>query len=78
MKSFAKNSFFLLILPFLGLHSLWGQDIWVEDGITGEPLENVVVFSEDGNHNLVTNALGKAVLNNFPRKGKIKFNVRTL
>ena len=75
MKSFAKNSFFLLILPFLGLHSLWGQDIWVEDGITGEPLENVVVFSEDGNHNLVTNALGKAVLNNFPRKGKIKFNL---
>ena len=75
MKSFAQNSFFLLILPFLGLHSLWGQDIWVEDGITGEPLENVVVFSEDGNHNLVTNALGKAVLNNFPRKGKIKFNL---
>jgi hemoglobin/transferrin/lactoferrin receptor protein len=75
MKSFAKNCFFLLIGPFLGSNSLWGQDIWVEDGVTGKPLENVVVFSEDGSHNLLTNFTGKAVLNDFPREGQIKFSL---
>ncbi len=75
MKSFAKNCFFLLIGTFLGSNSLWGQDIWVEDGVTGKPLENVVVFSEDGSHNLLTNFTGKAVLNDFPREGQIKFSL---
>ena len=75
MKSFVKNCFFLLYVPFLGLHNLWGQDIWLEDSVTGNPLENVVVFSEDGSHNLLSNALGKVVLNDFPREGQIKFSL---
>ena len=75
MKSFVKNCFFLLFVPFLGLHNLWGQDIWLEDSVTGNPLENVVVFLEDGSHNLLSNALGKVVLNDFPREGQIKFSL---
>ena len=75
MKSFAKNCFSLLIVPYLGLNSLWGQDIWVEDGVTGKPLESVIVFSEDGSHHQLTNVLGKAVLKDFPREGQIKFSL---
>jgi hemoglobin/transferrin/lactoferrin receptor protein len=75
MKSFAKNCFLLLITYFSFFHSLCGQEVWVEDSRTGEPLENVVIFSENGSHNLLTNASGKAVLNDFPREGKIKFNL---
>ena len=75
MKSFAKNCFLLLMASFSSFHSLCGQEVWVEDSVTGEPLENVVVFSENGNHNLLTNAIGKAVLDDFPREGQINFSL---
>jgi hemoglobin/transferrin/lactoferrin receptor protein len=60
---------------FSSFHSLCGQEVWVEDSVTGEPLENVVIFSENGNHNLLTNAIGKAILDDFPRKGQINFSL---
>jgi hemoglobin/transferrin/lactoferrin receptor protein len=60
---------------FSSFHSLFGQEVWVEDSVTGEPLENVVIFSENGNHNLLTNAIGKAVLDDFPREGQINFSL---
>tara|TARA_B100001173_G_C16029857_1_gene566115 strand:+ start:2286 stop:4781 length:2496 start_codon:yes stop_codon:yes gene_type:complete len=75
MKFFAKKIFFLLIASFSFFHSLCGQEVWVEDGVSGEPLENVVVFSENGSHNLLTNAIGKAVLDDFPSEGQIKFSL---
>ena len=75
MKSFAKNCFLLLMASFSSFHSLCGQEVWVEDSVTGEPLENVVIFSENGNHNLLTNAIGKAVLDDFPREGQINFSL---
>ena len=75
MKSFAKNCFLLLMASFSSFHSLCGQEVWVENSVTGEPLENVVVFSENGNHNLLTNAIGKAVLDDFPREGQINFSL---
>ncbi len=75
MKSFAKNCFLLLMASFFSFHSLCGQEVWVEDSVTGEPLENVVIFSENGNHNLLTNAIGKAVLDDFPREGQINFSL---
>ena len=75
MKSFAKNCFLLLMASFSSFHSLCGQEVWVEDSVTGEPLENVVIFSENGNHNLLTNAIGKAVLDGFPREGQINFSL---
>ena len=75
MKSFAKNCFLLLMASFSSFHSLCGQEVWVEDSVTGEPLENVVIFSENGNHNLLTNAIGKAILDDFPRKGQINFSL---
>ena len=75
MKSFAKNCFLLLMASFSSFHSLCGQEVWVEDSVTGEPLENVVIFSENGNNNLLTNAIGKAVLDDFPREGQIKFSL---
>lgn len=56
-------------------HSLCGQEVWVEDNITGEPLENAVIFSENGSHNVLTDAIGKAVLNDFPRQGKINISL---
>ena len=75
MKSFAKNCFLLLMASFSSFHSLCGQEVWVEDSVTGEPLENVVIFSENGNHNLLTNAIGKVVLDDFPREGQINFSL---
>ena len=75
MKSFAKNCFLLLITSFSFHYSISGQEVWVEDWVTGEPLENVVIFSENGNHNTLTNTLGKAELNDFPRDGQINFSL---
>ena len=65
----------MLVAAFSALHNLFGQEVWVEDSVTGEPLENVVVFSENGDHNLLTNAIGKAVLDDFPRKGLINISL---
>ena len=75
MKSFAKIFFLLLMACFSSFHSLCGQEVWVEDSVTGEPLENVVIFSENGNHNLLTNAIGKVLLDDFPREGQINFSL---
>ncbi|MGB2136740.1 MAG: carboxypeptidase-like regulatory domain-containing protein, partial [Flavobacteriaceae bacterium] len=75
MKFFAKNCFLLLISFFSFFHSISGQDVWVEDGVTGEPLENVVIFSENRNNSTLTNKMGKAILNDFPRNGQINFSL---
>ena len=75
MKSFVKNCFLLLTTYFSFLPSICGQEIWIEDLVTGEPLENVMIFSENRNNSLLTNALGKAVLDDFPHQGQIKFSL---
>ena len=75
MKSFVKNCFLLLITSFSFHYSISGQEVWVEDWVIGEPLENVVIFSENGNYNTLTNTLGKAELNDFPRDGQINFSL---
>ena len=75
MKSFAKNCFLLLMASFSAFHNLFGQEVWVEDSVTGEPLENVIIFSENGDHILLTNTIGKAILDDFPRKGLINISL---
>ncbi len=75
MKFFAKKSYPLLISSFSLFQSLFGQEVWVEDIVSGEPLENVIVFSENGSHSLLTNAIGKADLDDFPIEGQIKFSL---
>ena len=75
MKFFAKNCFLFILAKFFLFHNLCGQEVWVEDSVTGEPLENAVIFSENGSHNLLTNAIGKVVLDDFPRKGLINISL---
>ena len=75
MKSFAKIYFLSLVASFWVINGLCGQEVWVEDKLSGQPLENVVIFSENGTHNVLTNDLGKASLNDFPRDGQINFSL---
>ena len=75
MKFFAKNCFLFILANFFLFHNLCGQEVWVEDSVTGEPLENAVIFSENGSHNLLTNAIGKVVLDDFPRKGLVNISL---
>lgn len=75
MKSFDRNYFLVIMFSLLIFHSLRGQEIWVEDKVTGEPLENVVIFTENGTHNLITDILGKASLQDFPSEEQINFNL---
>ncbi len=75
MKFFVRNNF-LVLITFLSLYcNVFGQEIWVEDIVTGEPLESVVIFTENGSHNGITNALGKASLKDFPNLGQIRLNL---
>ena len=75
MKFFDSN-YFLVLITFLFLcWNIFGQEVWVEDVVTGEPLENVIVFTESGSHNVVTNAIGKALLKDFPDQGQIRLNL---
>ena len=75
MKFFAKNCFLFILTNFFLFHNLCGQEVWVEDSVTGEPLENAVIFSENGSHNLLTNAIGKVVLDDFPRRGLVNISL---
>ena len=75
MKFFAKNCFLFILAKFFLFHNLCGQEVWVEDSVTGEPLENAVIFSENGSYNLLTNAIGKVVLDDFPRKGLVNISL---
>ena len=75
MKSFDRNYFLTVMATLSFLYALKGQEVWVEDGVTGEPLENVVIYSENGQHNTQTDLLGKASLQNFPLEGQIHFNL---
>ena len=62
MKFFDRNNFLVLVTFLFLCCNIFGQEVWVEDDVTGEPLENVTVFTESGSHNVVTNAIGKALL----------------
>ena len=75
MKFFVRNNF-LVLITFLSLYcNVFGQEIWVEDIVTGEPLESVEIFTENGSHNGITNALGKVSLKDFPNLGQIRLNL---
>ncbi|NBS18823.1 MAG: TonB-dependent receptor [Flavobacteriia bacterium] len=75
MKFLSRTCFFAFIISLSVFNSLWGQEVWVEDGLSGEPLENVSVFSENGTQNTLTDGLGKADLENFPREGLVYFSL---
>ena len=75
MKFFDRNNFLVLITFLFLCYNIFGQEVWVEDVVTGEPLENVIVFTESGSHNVVTNAIGKALLKDFPDQGQIRLNL---
>lgn len=75
MKFFDRNYFLSTLLVFSILNGLMGQEVWVEDAVTGEPLENVTIFTENGDHNTLTDALGKASLQDFPSDAMINFNL---
>jgi len=75
MKSSVKKSLILWTTSFLCLHNLCGQEIWVEDSISGAPIEDVHVFTESGNHSTLTDALGKVNIKNFPMEETINFSL---
>ena len=51
MKYFDRNCLIAVLASLSILHNLWGQEVWVEDAVTGEALENVTLFSENGDIN---------------------------
>ena len=75
MKYFDRNCLLAVLASLSILHNLWGQEVWVEDAVTGEALENVTLFSENGDINEVTDGLGKVNLQAFPAKGRINFKL---
>ena len=75
MKSFDRNYFLAIMVSLSTLYNLKGQEVWVEDGVTGEPLENVLIYTENAQQRTLTDALGKASLQNFPPLGQINFNL---
>ncbi|MAV80110.1 MAG: hypothetical protein CBD31_05035 [Flavobacteriaceae bacterium TMED171] len=75
MKFFCRNCFLVLFTFLTFCDNLLGQEVWVEDIVTGDPLESVIIFTENGIHNITTNALGRASLKNFPDQGRIRLNL---
>ena len=65
-------TFIILTLISFGLQS---QEIWVEDGNTGEPLEGVLIFNEESGTNTITDDLGKANLKDFSSNSMVNFNL---
>jgi len=73
MKFFDKPPLIVLLFLLLTMGNLLGQEVFVEDGSNGDPLENVAVFSENRRNYILTDSLGRASLSNFPKDGKINF-----
>lgn len=78
MKFFDKPPLIVLLFLLLTMGNLLGQEVFVEDGSNGDPLENVAVFSENRRNYILTDSLGRASLSNFPKDGKINFYLSLL
>jgi len=75
MRFFVNYNFIAFIFFTLISVGLKSQSIWVEDNLTAEPLEGVLIFSEENGINTITDVLGKADLKNFPSNSLINFNL---
>ena len=65
MRFFVDYNFIVFIFFTLISVGLKSQSIWVEDNLTAEPLEGVLIFSEENGINTITDVLGKADLKTF-------------
>ena len=70
--NFYSIAFLISVFVSYGVQS---QEIWIEDKITGETLEGVLVFDQDANMNTVSDAFGRVDLKNFPSDCLVNFNL---
>ena len=62
MKYFDSYCLLAVLASLSILHNLWGQEVWVEDAVTGEALENVTLFSQLLPTCLSQACLGKVII----------------